>query len=102
MTSDDRGVRSGPAKAVVDRLEHAVGISARLVLGRAGQDRNVDRPRTGCIDLVSDTHLVRRADRQLRARIDVEGLRAQRQNGCVDPRPSLSRGHEHEPDRKRE
>ena len=85
VPADDDCIRAGAPQAVVERLQHAVGIPAGLVLRGSGQDRDVHGPGARRVDRAADAVLLGAADRKLRVRVDVDGVGLQSRDGGVDP-----------------
>ena len=93
---DHSGVGAFEPEAGMDRLEHAVRAAARFPLGCAREDRDVDGPGAGAVDLLPQSVLVGRRGREFRRRVDVHGIRVQGRDRAVDDRAGLGSGHEKE------
>jgi len=96
VPSDHGRVRSLPSERVVERLEDPVGTAAGFLLRSGGQDRDVDGTGSRAVDLLAQTILVGRGDRELRAGFDVDRTRLQPGDCLVDDRAGLRRRHEDE------
>ncbi len=98
---DHCGVGPLASERVMDGLEHAVRTAARFLLGRGRENRDVDGPGAGTVDLPAQPVLVCRRDRKLGRRVDIDRIRIQRSDRPVDDRSGLRRGHEDERRRRR-
>ncbi len=82
LLTDDDGVGAGAPDALADHAQHLVDVTAGFARGRRGQHRDIHRTDVGGGDALAQRIDLRRRERRLGRRVDVDVRAAQRLRGA--------------------